>query len=117
MSTTEPVWMDVLRKAVEASSQGAVGERIGYSGSAVSAVLGGKYTASLKAFQKAVEGGLMNSKVRCPVLEDIPQNECLKHQRRPFAATNPRRVALYRACRTGCPHSLAKPAEDEESDS
>jgi hypothetical protein len=45
--------------------------------------------------------------VACPVLDDLPRQRCLDHQRQreQFAATNPTRVLLYRACPT-CIHRL-----------
>ncbi len=55
--------------------------------------------------QKAVEGALMGMTVTCPVLQEIPANRCLEIQNQPFAATNPVRVRLYHACRSGCPNS------------
>lgn len=110
--TTEPLWMVVLREAVAASSLNAVGKQIGYSGAMLSAVLNGKYNAGLDRVQKAVEGGLMGARVKCPIVGDIGRQKCIEHQRAPFAATNPMRVKLYHACRDGCTHSLIKAGDD-----
>jgi hypothetical protein len=43
--------------------------------------------------------------VDCPVIGDIPRQACIAHQRRKgrFAATNPARVALAKACKR-CEH-------------
>ena len=109
-TVAEPLWLTTLRRAVKASSLPVVGRQIGYSTGAISAVLNGKYTASLDRVQRAVEGALMGSSIACPVVGDIPSQRCVEHQSAPFAATNPMRVRLYRACRSGCPHSMIKPA-------
>ena len=41
-----------------------------------------------------VENAYLGATVACPVLGEIPREDCAAHQRRPFAATNP--VALHR---------------------
>lgn len=101
-------WIEVLRAACAASSQSAVAARIGYSAGAVSAVLSGTYNGNLERVQQAVEGALMASTVDCPVIGDLPRQRCVEHQRTPFTPTNPMRVRLYHACRSGCAHSLIK---------
>lgn len=103
MSTT---WLDVLAAACTAGTQAQIAERIGYSPGAVSAVLAGTYKGNLDRVQLAVEGALLNSVVDCPVIGELPRQRCIEHQRTPFTPTNPSRVALFRACRGGCPHSL-----------
>jgi len=104
----EPAWMVLLRGAVErAGSIQAVADLIGYSRTAVSLVLNGKYGKSTEALALAVMTGL--DQVICPVLGDLPGPDCLRNQTAPFSAANPQRVALYRACRAGCPHSRLEP--------
>lgn len=99
-------WLDMLRQACDAGTQTQIAERIGYSAGAISSVLSGTYKGNLDRVQQAVEGALMNSTVDCPVVGDLPRQRCIEHQRTPFTPTNPSRVALYRACRGGCAHSL-----------
>lgn len=43
--------------------------------------------------------------VHCPILGELAADRCLTTQLEPFSAANPLRVALYRACRGGCPNS------------
>lgn len=97
-------WIDALRTACGASTQAKVARQIGYSGAAVSQVLSGKYTGNLAAVEQAVRGALMDVSVVCPILGSIAANVCSNQQKQVFAATNPQRVALFRACRGGCPH-------------
>lgn len=103
MTDKEQDWLTVLAEACRDSSQAAVAARIGYSATVVNQVLKGKYTGDLRAVEQAVRGALLSYTIECPVLGALPAHLCLEHQRRPFAATNPLRVRLYRACRT-CTH-------------
>ncbi len=107
-------WMAELRAACEVSTQKAIATRIGYSPTVVNQVLLGKYKGDLLRIKLAVEGALMQREVECPVCGPIPRERCIAHQRRPFTATNPASVQLYRMCRGGCPHSLIGAERAEE---
>jgi len=99
-------WIDALRAAcARVGSQARVAAQIGYSPAVVNQVLKGVYKGDIARVQQAVEGALMGATVDCPVLGELPRNRCLENQDRPFAATNPIRVQLYRTCRESCPHS------------
>ena len=102
---TPPNW--VLRMGIECyeDSQAAVARQIHYSPAAVNMVLKNRYSGDLSRVESAFRGAFMGATADCPVLGEIPTNDCLAHQRRPFEPTNGRRVALYRACRAGCSHS------------
>lgn len=106
-----PGWVTILAEACNRSSQKAAAGEIGYSATVVNQVLKGTYTGDLTAVQSAVEGAFMHAVVACPVIGELPTHRCLEHQRRKFAATNPQRVKLFRACRSGCPHSRLKVKE------
>lgn len=97
-------WIDVLRSACATDSQAYVAEQIGMSPAVVNQVLKGTYNGNLTNVQKRVEGALMGAVVDCPVIGDMPLNRCMENQSRPFAATNPIRVQLYRTCKT-CEHN------------
>lgn len=99
-----PVWIESLRIACESSSQAAVAARIGMSPAVVNQVLKGSYKGNLNNVQSRVEGALMGATVDCPVIGELPLNRCIENQSRPFAATNPLRVTLHRACKT-CPNN------------
>lgn len=100
-------WIEMLKKACEASSQKAVAAKVGYSPATISQVLSGTYRGDLSRVQAAVEGALMRATVDCPVIGELPRQRCIEHQRAPFAPTNPMRVQLYAACKT-CPHRVTK---------
>lgn len=104
-------WLETLRAAAAATSQSSVARRINYSGAVVSQVLSGTYRGDLRRVQAAVEGALMAQTVDCPVVGDMPRQKCVEHQRSPRRSTNPMAVALYHACRNGCPNSLIPPPE------
>lgn len=99
-------WIQVLAAACERhKSQKKVAELIGYSPAVVNQVLKGAYKGDIGAVEQAVKGAFMALTVDCPVCGELPAQRCLEYQRLPFAATNPQRVQLYRACRSGCPNS------------
>ena len=98
-------WHERLREECARTSQARVAERIGYSPAVVNQVLNGGYKGDLRAVQKAVEGAFMGATVDCPVLGMIASDQCLREQKREYAATNPGRVRLWKACRGECPHS------------
>lgn len=102
-------WIDLLRASCTVTSQAHVARKIGYSQAVVCQVLSGTYNGDLQRVRAAVEGALMNVQVDCPVLGLISRAKCVEIQRRPFTPTNPANVALYRACRSGCPHSFLPP--------
>ncbi|MDT0496491.1 hypothetical protein RM530_03810 [Algiphilus sp. W345] len=100
-----PDWVRVLATQCDASSQSTVAKALGYSGGIVGPVLRRTYTAGYDAVEARVRGAFLAATVSCPVLGEMALHVCLQHQRSQFAATNPTRVRLYRACRGGCPHS------------
>lgn len=110
-------WMAELERRVANSSQRKVAEQLGVSPAMVNQVLKGTYTGNVDTLRIKVEGAFMDQCVGCPVLGRLPIHECEANQKRPFAASNPQRVQLYRACRAGCPHSsLASTAKTQRID-
>ncbi|MEA2755131.1 MAG: hypothetical protein QOJ54_1420 [Aliidongia sp.] len=102
---SEPEWMVILRAEVKRlGSIQAVAHRIGYSRTVVSLVLAGKYGKSTEPLALAVMTRL--TQLVCPVLGEISGDACALNQNAPFRANNPRNIALYRACRSGCRHSF-----------
>lgn len=102
---TAPYWVVVMAEQCDNTSQKRVAEMMDYSAATVSLVLNGTYTGDLAAIEQAVNGALLMATVACPVLGEIQAHRCLSYQRQKFAATNPTRVRLYKACRAGCPNS------------
>lgn len=103
-------WLDTLRRACEASSQRRVSDRLrritacSYpSETVISQVLSGTYPGRTERLRDLVESAYLGATVDCPILGEIAREDCHTHQRKPFAATNPIAVQLYRACR-GCPN-------------
>ncbi|MEI2740926.1 MAG: helix-turn-helix transcriptional regulator [Candidatus Competibacter sp.] len=103
----EPDWLAALREACAETSQNAVARRLGVSPAMVNQTLKGAYKGDLERLQGLVEGSLLKRQVDCPVAEDMPKHKCLENQARPAqsAFVNPLFAKLYRACRSGCPHS------------
>lgn len=105
-----PPWIMALAVAVDKCGfVRPVAERIGYSHSAVSAVINGSYPGNLAKIQTAVTSCLMGNEVTCPVLGKIKAEKCNGIQRRTtLMASDPTAVKLWRACRKGCPNSGVK---------
>ena len=98
--STIPDWVTVLAQECDRLNQKRVAALLGYSPAVVNTVLKNTYTGDLSAVEHATRGALLSATVDCPVLGELRANRCLTHQRQPFAATNPQRVKLYRACRS-----------------
>jgi transcriptional regulator with XRE-family HTH domain len=91
--------MQLLKEKCSDLGQAEVARRLGYSDAAVSNIIRGKYGADLGGFLARVEEIFGTTTVNCPILGEISLRKCAEIKRRPFAATNPLRVQLYRACR------------------
>lgn len=103
-----PDWVEELAVEATATSLKAAAKRIGYSDAVLSHVFSGRYAGDLARVEEKVRGALMGATVQCPVLGEIGRDHCLDQQRMPFSATSSIRSKLYRACRSGCPHSRIK---------
>lgn len=111
-----PAWIQVLAEACSTSTQAAVAKRLGYSSTVVSLVLSNNYkNGDLARIEKMVRGVLMAETVECPRLGGIALNDCLEWQGKPYFPTSSHRVEMYRACRSGCPHSRAGSQPDPSS--
>ena len=100
-----PDWVAALAHACQGATFHQIACRLGYSAGTIHDVLSARYAAGLDGIEAAVRAVLMGRAVTCPVLGEISGETCRTHQRAPYAGGNPRRVALYRACRSGCAHS------------
>ncbi|PKG74212.1 transcriptional regulator [Shewanella sp. GutCb] len=98
-------WQHILKEQAAAHGQEHVGKELGVSKTVVSQLINDKYPGDLKRMQKLVEGAYMNRMVHCPILGDIALHQCDKHQGN-TSTSNPIRLRLYRACRSGCDHSV-----------
>lgn len=101
----ESDWMTALRGARAQMSLQQLATRLHLSPTTVHQVLKGNYKGNLKRVAERVRGELLNKRITCPVLGEIAPGRCQDEQRKPFAATNPQRVQLWKTCRGGCRHS------------
>ena len=100
--------MTLLNQKVAETSQAHVARLLGISDSAVSQLRSGTYKGAPDAILQRVREVFGDETVQCPVLGEIPLARCAEKRKLPFAATNPQRVALYRACQK-CPQNGGKP--------
>ena len=100
-----PDWVKVLAARCDVLTQGAVGREIERSSAVVNQVLSRSYRGRMDLVEQLVRGRYMKAIVDCPVLGQIPKNDCVVNQQlaRRFKATNPLRVKLFQAC-AGCPN-------------
>lgn len=103
-------WNSILSEQARVLGQEEVARRLGISKTVVSQLVNGKYPGDMARMQKLVEGAFMDRLVQCPILGAIALHQCDRHQGNK-STSNPIRLRLYRACRSGCPHSslAAKP--------
>lgn len=100
-----PDWVLVLAEFCDRHGLAGAEPKLGYSKSAISTAIAGKYGGDMKRFEEMVRIGLMSEAVECPVLGTIGRERCLAEQKTPFRATSSQRVRLHQACRSGCPFS------------
>ncbi len=91
--------MALLKGAVSDKGQAAVARELDYSPSAVSQALRGIYGGSLDNFMERVAETYGNGTIICPVMGEIGLRRCAEERKKPFGATSPQRVKLWRACR------------------
>ena len=103
-----PGWVSLLAAQCDAQGLSRVAAHTRRSTAAISQVINHKYGGRYDALEQAVKGAFAAATVSCPIVGELAAHACLDHQRAPFAATNPTRVKLFRACRGGCTHSRLK---------
>ncbi len=103
----ETDWITALRDACAETTQAAVARRLGVSPAMISQALKGVYKGDIARLKTLVEGELMAHSVDCPVVGALLKHRCLENQAREskYATTNPLKMQLWRACRSGCPYS------------
>lgn len=105
---TQTDLLKLLKEKIAETSQAHVARLLGYtSGSPLSQILSGTYKGSPDTILQRVREVFGGETVQCPVLGEISLARCAEKRKLPFAATNPQRVALYRACQK-CPHNGGK---------
>lgn len=110
---TPPDWVLILAEACNMENQTSVGRRLSYAGSTISQVLSNTYLGDMERFEQVVRGVLMAETVICPRLGEMSRNVCQTWQRRPFSTASSNAVAMYQACRSGCPHSRLQGGSDD----
>ena len=99
-----PDWVRSLAMACQRTSQSKVASELDRSPAVISTVLRKKYAGSYERIEERVRGLLMNGRVDCPALGQLPTHECQdwREKAKTFAAGNPTRTRMFRACRK-CP--------------
>lgn len=99
-----PAWVMVLAAACDDASQNIVAKQLGYSAARISQILNRRNMAGSGVVERAVRGAFMGDTVACPALhQELPSNECVTWQRRPYDGSNHQTVRMFLACRY-CPN-------------
>lgn len=109
-----PDWLIELAALADREGLAGAEKRIGYSRSAISTIISGKYAGDIGRVEEMVRGALMALSVECPVLGEIGRDRCLQEQKEPFRATSRHRAQIFHACRGGCPHSKLKNESEQK---
>jgi hypothetical protein len=108
-----PDWVEALAIEASRTSLQPAAKRIGYSDGLVSYVLAKKYRGDIARVEAKVRGALMSATVTCPVVGEIGLDRCLDEQKMENTGASSIRAQLYRACRSGCPHSRIPQESDD----
>ncbi|HEY9344212.1 MAG TPA: transcriptional regulator [Inquilinus sp.] len=105
-----PDWARTLAEACDRDGQATVARKLAVSPSLVSYVRRGLYgrdghAGDLAMIEAKVRGAYMGATTSCPVQGEIPTDRCVSNQALPLSTASRARVELFRACRSGCPHS------------
>lgn len=102
--TPLPDWVRALALACSRSSQSKVAAQLDRSPAVVSTVLRKKYAGAYDRIEERVRGILMDGRVDCPAMGQLPSHECQdwREKAKVFAVGNPTRTRMYRACHR-CP--------------
>lgn len=99
------MWLELLKRAVDETSQQAVAERLGISRGAVSLLVSGKYPARTDRMARLILGAYAT--VHCPFLEEeISAAACRDYHTREAPTSSPFAMRHWRACQ-GCPNKGA----------
>lgn len=88
----------LLQKAVDEHGQATVARMLGYSSSAVSQVLSGKYVGDPTTMLTRVNEVYGHQVVNCPVLGEISLGRCADERKRLPRRTNPQSRILTKTC-------------------
>jgi len=107
-----PDWIRSLALACERASQSRVAAQLDRSPAVVSTVLRKKYQGSYDRIEERVRGILMNGRVECPGMGQMPTHECQdwREKAKVFVPSSTRRTRMYRACHR-CPIFLKEGSE------
>lgn len=93
-----PEWVRDLAAVCDQSTQSLVAAQMGYTAAVVSTVLANAYTGDMLSVERSFKGAYQGATTQCPVLGEIPTNDCIGHQRARQNLSNPMRRMLFDAC-------------------
>ena len=105
MTTSDPRWLLLLRAEANKTSIGLASQRVGYSRTAISQALAGKYPGDLAKLERKVLAALeLPMAVACPYLSlNLPTTMCREFSLKRAPTHNPVAMQHWRACQQ-CEH-------------
>ncbi|MYM32234.1 XRE family transcriptional regulator [Duganella sp. CY15W] len=105
MMTSDPRWLRLLRAEADKTSIGRAAIRVGYSRTAVSQALSGKYPGDMAKLERMVLNALeLPMAVACPhLLLNLPTTMCHGFSSKAAPTHNPVQMMHWRACQI-CPN-------------
>jgi len=100
-----PDWVLTLAKKCDKLGLQETAKLVAVPDITLSRIIKNQFYGNSSKIQETIEGLFSDLVVECPVLGDIPYSKCIKQQRSEFSSANSVKIQLYKACRTGCPHS------------
>ena len=100
-----PDWIIELALEANRTNGTRAAKKINYSAAVLSHVLANKYTGDMKSVEARVRGAMMGETVICPIVGEIGRDRCIREQKMGNTGASSIRAKLFRACRSGCPHS------------
>lgn len=110
-----PDWVAELAAWTDRLKLRGVAARLGVSTTMISQIIGKKYDGDLGRIEALVRGSLMGETVNCPQLGEMKRDICLGWQAKEDLPSSQQRNLMYRACRSGCPHSRLTGGDDARS--
>lgn len=107
-----PDWVKEWALEANRTNGTLAAKRVNYSLAVFSHVMANNYTGDIARVEQKVRGALMGMTVMCPVYGELGRDRCLDEQKMGRTGASSVRARVYRACRSGCPHSRIPGQED-----
>lgn len=97
-------WLEILRAEAGKTTLYELGGRLGYSKTAISQVLNGRYPSSTRRIAEKVM--MILGGVECPLTNQRePSEKCQEMRNKPMPASSPEALRKWTLCQHKCPNN------------